>query len=151
MEMGKTAYLKVEQLAHNAPSPTKQVSYGCFRFCTSLYFDGLSKWLIGRSPDMTNFPDQTSIYCIYLPSIFITRTLAVIHASKSVYENIHILESVSDKQRLVDSVTGQPLTKKPLKDGDAFQAESLPFFKFKYAVVSDNDVSSGDISKNTIY
>lgn len=148
--MGKTAYLKVEQLAHNAPSPTRQVHYGCFRFCTPLYFDGFSKWIIGRSPDVASYLDSEGIYCVYLPSVFITRTLAIIHATKSVDEKIHVIEPISEKQNIIDSLTGLPLRKKPLKDGDSFQVEALPFFKFKYVSVIDNE-PSGDLGKNTIY
>jgi hypothetical protein len=49
-------------------------------------------------------------------------------------------------------MTGLFVAKKPLKDGDSFQVDGLPFIKFKYVVINDND-SSGDISsaKNTVY
>ena len=150
--MAKQAYLKVEQLAHNAPSPTtptKSIAFGCFRFCVPLYLDGISKWLIGRSPDASAYSSD-SIYSIYIPSVFITRNLAILHATKSVYDDIHIIETITDKQRLIDSLTGSSFTKKPLKDDDAFQVEGLPFFKFKYVVINDNE-PSGDLSKSTVY
>ena len=151
--MAKQAYLKVEQTVHNAPSPTtpgKTLPFGCFRFCVPLYFDGLSKWLIGRSPDASVYPSTESIYSIYIPSVFITRNLAIVHATKSVYDDIHVIETLTDKQRFVDSMTGLSFVKKPLKDNESFQVENLPFFKFKYVVINDNEPSE-DLSKSTVY
>lgn len=148
--MARKAHLKIEQLAHTAQSTTSTVSYGLFRFSVPLDFETESKWLIGRSPDLSLYPDYTGLQCVYLPSLYITRTLAIIHASKQVYEGMHFIESVNDKQTLYDSSTNQPFKKRPMRNGDRFGIVGLRFLNFKYVCVEEKEVS-GDLAKDTVY
>lgn len=148
--MAKKAYLKVEQLAHVAQGVNSPVSYGLSRFTVVLCLDGESKWLLGRCPDLSPYSNYESLYCIYLPSIYLTRTLAVIHSSKTVYNDIHVIQCHSDKQKLVDSVTKLPFTQKPLRNGDRFEIAGLSVYRFKYIYIEDKE-PSGDLGNDTIY
>ena len=148
--MARKAHLKIEQLAHVAQNKNGNVSYGVFRFNVPLDFNGDSKWLIGRSPDLNLYPDYMGLQCVYLPSLYITRTLAVIHSSKSVYDGVHLIETLNDKQQLYDSTTNLPFKKRPMRHGDRFGIIGLKFYTFKYVCVEDKEVS-GDLAKDTVY
>jgi hypothetical protein len=148
--MARKAHLKIEQLAHTAPNRDSQVTYGLFRFTVPLDFETDSKWLIGRNPDINLYPNYSGLQCVYLPSLFITRTLAIVHASKQVYEGMHFLEALNDKQPLFDSSTCIPFKKRPLRNGDRFGIVGLRFFNFKYVCIEEEKVS-GDLAKDTVY
>jgi uncharacterized membrane protein YhdT len=146
----RRANLKIEQIAHTAPNRDTEISYGLSRFIVPLDFDGSSKWLIGRMPDVTLFPDYSGLQCIYLPSLYVTRTLACIHASKQVYDGMHFLEGLNDRQPLFDLTTDMSFKKRPMRHGDRFGIVGLTFFTFRYVCVEDND-PSGDLGKDTVY
>jgi hypothetical protein len=146
----KQSFLKIEQLAHVAQTREKPVSYGAFRFTVPLCLDKESKWLIGRCPDLGLYPHHESIYCIYLPSLYLTRSLAVIHSTKSVYNDVHIIQCLSDKQIFVDSTTNEAFTQKPLRNNDRFHIANLPCYHFKYILVEEKEVS-GELREQTIY
>lgn len=149
--MAKQAYLKIEQLAHFAPTrDNKQVRYGRFRYTVSLCFDNESKWLIGRCPDLDLYSNHESIYTVYLPSLFITRTLAVIHATKTVYNDVHVIQGLNDKQVFSDLNTQSTFIKKPLRNNDKFQIVGMPFYRFKYLYTEDKE-PSGDLLNDTVY
>lgn len=150
--MGKSAFLKVEQLAHSIPTKQETLCYGVFRFTVALTFEGNPKWIIGRRPDLTLYPNHENIYCIYLPSQFLTRTLAVIHTTKSVYESKHIIQGINARQPLIESVGNAQFVQKPLRNNDRFHVSGFSFLRFKYLVLEDKDVS-GDlaITNDTYY
>lgn len=146
----KQSFLKIEQLAHVAQTRDKPVSYGVFRFTVPLCLDGESKWLIGRCPDLGLYPNHENVYCVYLPSLYLTRTLAAIHASKTLYNDVHIIQSLNDKQSFVDSVTNEAFIQKPLRNNDRFHIANLPCYRFKYILVEEKEVS-GELRDQTIY
>lgn len=149
---GKKAYLKVEQLAHSAPGkdPAKLFSYGLSLFTVALSFEESAKWLIGRNPDLSLYPYYDNLQCIYLPSPYISRTLGIIHVSKRVYEEVHILQGLSDKQLFIDIATNKSFAQKPLKNNDRFTVINAPFYTFRYVEFEDKE-PSGDLGKETIY
>lgn len=146
----KHSFLKIEQIAHSVTNQDKPLKYGSFRFSVGLLLDGQSKYLIGRCPNMDMYPNYTELYGIYLPSLLLTRTLAVIHASKTVYQDVHIIEALNNKQHFVDSVTNEPFTQKPLKNNNRWSIVGVPFYRFKYVLVEGDEVS-GELRDQTVY
>lgn len=148
----KKAYLKIEQMPHNAPGKdsTKTVGYGLFRFTVALYFEESAKWLIGRSPDLNLYPYYEKLQCVYLPSPYIARTLGIIHVSKEVYNEVHIIQVLSERQTFIDIASNKPFTQKPLRNNDRFTVANAPFYRFRYVEADDKETSE-DLSKETVY
>lgn len=148
----KKAYLKVEQTPHQAPGkdPSKLFSYGVFCFTVTLSFEESAKWLIGRNPDLSLYPYYEKIECIYLPSPYISRTLGIIHVSRKINEEVHIIQGLSEKQLFIDFATDKTFTQKPLRNNDRFTVVNAPFCTFRYVEFEDKE-PSGDLGKDTIY
>lgn len=148
--MSQKAYLRVEQSPHVIPDKDRQIAYGLFHFTTPLSFEGDNKILIGRNPDLNLYSDFPSVSCIYLPSIYVSRNLAVIHTTKTVYQKCHVIEVVNEKKSLTSIGRDEPFKKRPLKNGDRFQITGVNFYKFQYVCMEDNELS-GELGKDTLY
>jgi hypothetical protein len=131
-------YLKIKQNYHAIPDGK---IYGNFVFIAPLFFDIGRTWIIGREP-LIDTPEQD---VIYIPSVCVTRTIARIYSSRSDGSSIHVLESLSPKQKIIKKSDSEPVSRRILRSGDEFNIERVPIsFSYKIKERSSSDEKSDD-------